>query len=295
MNKTLTATLAGTVGLLAAGLVALPTTAQATPKPCLPTKVGAKTTIPTCPPQQEPPVCGTWKARGATGAYPNITFGGKPAGTEISATTAKLTKPADGIDPGVEFAAADLDVVLDKATKVSVNFELSGGASAAAGAIRMFGYTTKGANTITDGPDFKDEASGNSGTLKFTVPAGKLGTLGLVYDASNNSQGAVTFNNLTIGDRLVKFTPCTPPTTTPTTRPTTTAPTTTPTTVPTSTPPSSTPPVVDPGTGGGDDADSPSLPVTGPTTGIIAAVAVFLIGLGGVAVYASRRKRQFEA
>lgn len=176
------------------------------------------------PDTDEPePVCATWQARGATGTYPDVTFGGKPAGTEISKSTAKLTKP-EGVDPGVEFASKDLGVgPLEQEAHVRVEYATSGGASTAAGAIRMFGYEDKNADTLNDAPDFKAVAESESGVLLFTAPAGKkLGTLGLVFDASNNTQGAVTFSGMTIGERPVSFTAC--PSVPETTKPTTTSP-----------------------------------------------------------------------
>lgn len=170
------------------------------------------------------PVCATWQARGATGAYPDVTFGGKPAGTEISKSTVKLTKPAEGVQPGVEFASKDLGVgPLEQEAHVRIEYATSGGASTAAGAIRMFGYEDKNADTLNDAPDFKAVAESESGVLLFTVPAGKkIGTLGLVFDASNNTQGAVTFSDMTVGQRPVSFTAC--QTVPETTKPTTTSP-----------------------------------------------------------------------
>lgn len=174
------------------------------------------------------PICADWQARGATGSYPDVTFGGKPAGTEISASTAKLTKPASGVAPGVEFASFDLGVgPLAQEAIVHVQYATSGGASTSAGAIRMFAYYVKDADTLNDAPDHVDVAQAESGNLLFTVPAGKkIGTLGLVFDASNNTQGAVTFSSMTVGNRPVSFTACPQPSSSSTTSPTPTAPTT---------------------------------------------------------------------
>lgn len=196
--------------------------------------------------EQPEPVCATWTARGATGVYPAIVFGGKPVGTEISASTAKLTKP-EGVSPGVEFASFDLGIgTLAQEAIVRVEYATSDGASTSAGAVRMFAYYDKDADTLNDAPDHVATAQAESGNLLFTVPDGKkIGTLGLVFDASNNTTGVVTFSNLTIGDRPVSFTPCPAPTTPPTTVPTT-VPTTAPTTSPATTAPTTAPTTVPP-------------------------------------------------
>jgi hypothetical protein len=267
-------------------------------------------------------ICSTWKARGATGAYPDIDFGGKPDGTEISTSTAKLTKP-EGVSPGVEFATFDLGVgPLDQEAHVRVEYATSGGASTSAGAVRMFAYEDKSADTLNDAPDWVKAAETEEGNLLFTVPAGKkIGTLGLVFDASNNTTGAVTFKNLTIGEQPVSFTACPDP------EPTTTKPDPEPTTTKPD-PGSSSPAAVtcssfdtkadaqeaylkDPeglahldsdgdgracewtpadGSGGG------GLPVTGPSIGIVVMAAVIIIGTGAVlTVMVRRRKVNFTA
>jgi LPXTG-motif cell wall-anchored protein len=298
MNKTLTAALATTAGLLAAGLVTLtaPAASATTPQTCPTGPSVLTTTVPTCPPVRKEPICATWQARGATGAYPNIVFGGQPDGTVIGDYTAKLTKPSTGTMPGVEFAARDLDLDLTDDTVVSVKFKLDDDASYAAGAIRMFGYREKDADTVNDAPDFQAVAEAKAGTLKFTVPAGKLGTLGLVYDASNDSAGAVSFSWLKVGHRKVKFTECPKPTptatatatATPTATATATATpsSTTPSTPPSSTPPSDDvpPPPTNTGSGGG-------LPVTGPSIGVLAAVGALMLAVGGAILFFARRKK----
>jgi hypothetical protein len=159
------------------------------------------------------PICATWTMRGATGAYPDVTFGGPPQGSAVGKNLARLVKPTTGEQPGVEFATKALGVDdTTTAREVSVKFVLSPTAKADAGAVRLFGYKASNANTLTDGPDFKDVATSTSGVLKFTLPAGtKLGTLGLVYDASNDGKGSVTFVDLKVGDALVQFTRCVKP------------------------------------------------------------------------------------
>lgn len=207
MKTRLAAALAGLVGLLAAGLVGLAAPAQATET-------------------QPDPVCATWKMRGATGAYPAVVWGGAPDGSSVSKLSAKLVKPAEGVQPGVEFATKDLEVQAPEGDEilVGVDYATAGNATTAAGAIRLFGYKVKNANTLTDAPDWKAVAESESGHLVLTIPAGqKLGTLGMVYDASNTSNGSVTFSDLKIGTRPVQFTACEEPTPTPTPKPTQTA------------------------------------------------------------------------
>jgi len=213
MRSRLAAALATMVGLLAAGLVAVAAPAAATET-------------------QPEPVCeATWKMRGATGAYPNVTFGGPPPGSTVADHFAKLTKPSEGIDPGVEFAAFDLEIQApaDNELLVGVDYATDDGATTAAGAVRLFGYKVNNADTLNDAPTYGPAvASSESGHLVLTVPAGeKLGTLGMVYDASNSSSGSVTFSNLKIGTRSVLFTGCPEPeptaSATPTAAPTQTA------------------------------------------------------------------------
>ena len=236
--------------------------------------------------EQGETVCGTWQLRGATGQYPAITFGGAPAGASVeSASSVKLVKPTEGVMPGVEFAAYDLDVSVVNETTVSVGYQLGDGAASSAGAIRLFGYSEQDADTINDAPDYGPAiAGGESGTLVFTLPAGSdLGTLGLVYDASNSAAGYVRFTELEVGNRPVSFTTCpTPePTATATPGPTATA---TPTAGPTAQPSSSAsaPPVA-----------SPGLPVTGTRTMVLVGAGVALL-LGGVLVYFGLRRRRVD-
>jgi len=191
MRKTLTAAFAVLTATLAgmAGAVALATSpSQAT--------------------GSAPIVCGTWKMRGATGTYPAITFGGAPAGSSVHRFSAVLKKPTTGVDPGVEFAAKDLKVTTTGQIQVRVDYLLNG-ASHTSGAIRLFGYQEKNADTLLSAPDWSDVASANMGTLVLTVPAGtNIGTLGLVYDASNSGAGSVTFSAMRIGTKVVRFTTC---------------------------------------------------------------------------------------
>lgn len=158
-------------------------------------------------------ICAAWNMRGATGVYPAVSFGGPPPGSFVGKHTATLVKPTVGEQPGVEFASKALGVkAFPVPREVTVNYAVSADAKTTAGAVRMFGYKAANADTLNDGPDFKDIATANSGVLKFTLPAGAtLGTLGLVYDASNDGKGAVTFTNLKVGKALVQFTRCVKP------------------------------------------------------------------------------------
>lgn len=238
-------------------------------------------------------VCATWKIQGATGTYPDIEFGDAPEGSSvINAHKVELTKPQTGDMPGVEFAAKDVDYLAEAEVQVTVEYELTDGATPAAGAVRLFGYADQDANTVNDGPDWQDEADSTSGALSFTVPAeGKIGTLGLVYDASNDSDGLVTFRNLKVGDRLVSFTTCPEPTTEPTTEPTG-EPTEGPTANPTK--------PAGPSKPAGRPGESRSaLPVTGSGGGTNWPLVIGGVGGGilaaGLAMMFLARRRRFEA
>lgn len=276
MKTRLAAALAGLAGLVAAGLVGLAAPAA------------SATEI------QPEPVCeATWTMRGATGAYPAVVFGGPPEGSAVTKTTAKLVKPDTGVQPGVEFAAFDLDIQApaDNELLVGVDYETSDGATTVAGAIRLFGYEVNNADTLNDAPTYGPAVAGaESGHLVLTIPAGeKLGTLGMVFDASNSSTGAVTFSDLTIGTRPVWFTGCPEPepTVTATPEPTQTA---TPgpggTETPNVTPTAPAPP-----------RSEPTLPITGSSTTLWLALAgLCALGAGGLlALLARRRQVQFRA
>lgn len=269
MKTRLAAALAGLVGLLAAGLVSAP----------------AQATNHVHTPAAQDPVCATWKMRGATGAYPEVTFGGPPAGSSVSASSATLVKPAEGVAPGVEFAAFDLEIQAPAGDEilVGVDYATAGGATTAAGAIRLFGYADQDANTLTDAPDYGPAvAESESGHLVLTIPAGQnLGTLGVVYDASNSSSGSVTFSGMTIGNQPVQFTTCPEPTPTATATP---GPTQTATPGPTAT--------AEPEpTGSATAAPVPGLPVTGSRTAVLAGIGAIVCAAGAVLILAARRRR----
>lgn len=274
MRPRLAAALAVMAGLLAAGLTGFANPAQAT------NHVHARASI-----AQEPICEATWKMRGATGAYPDVEFGGPPQGSAVTKTTAKLVKPATGTQPGVEFAAFDLDVVAPAGDEilVGVDYATAGGATTTAGAVRLFGYKVKSADTINDAPAYgPDVAGAESGHLVLTVPAGqKLGTLGVVFDASNSSQGSVTFSDLTIDGRPVWFTGCPEPDPTVTPTPTPSTPNVTPTataSVPTGQPSAS-------------PSAEPTLPITGSTPMWMVLAGLSAAGAGALLVVLARRRR----
>jgi len=222
------------------------------------------------------PVCGTFVLRSATGEYPNVNFGPAPAGSSVvNAHKVELKKPAaPAVQPGVEFAAKDLAI---GPTEITVEYELTDGALPAAGAVRMFGYNSKNANTLLDAPTWQAVADTDHGTLSFTVPAGStLGTLGFAYDASNESAGLVTFRNAKAGNAPISFTKCeVPASPTPTAKP--------PTQKPTS------PPAV--------AGPQKTLPKTGPRSAILGggAGALVLLGLALYFLARERRKPTFRA
>ena len=195
--------IAAAVGAFSVGF--FPTAAKATPTPT------------------PEPYCSTWKMRGATGQYPEVTFGDKPADSSFTENRARLTKPSEGVMPGVEFATFNANIDLAAPATLSVDYELVGGAKHDAGAIRMFYYTAQNADTLNDGPTASAIVTSTSGTL--TIPDVEVvGTLGLVYDASNDGKGTVIFENMKLGDMPIKFKTSACPTEEPTTVPPTTTP-----------------------------------------------------------------------
>ena len=208
------------------------------------------------------PVCGDWNIRSIVQEW-----GPPAAGSEVvSASKVKITKPEGG---GTEFAAFDLNVTVAAATAVSVKYELGDGAATSAGAVRLFGYAEQDANTLTDAPDWSDVAEADEGTLTFELPAGTLGTLGVVYDASNSAGGHVVFEDMAVGNRPVSFTTCQEPTPSPTV-----------TTPAATTPPATAPPTVAPSATAPPVAGGPSLPVTGVSVWHILGAGAILVALG---------------
>jgi LPXTG-motif cell wall-anchored protein len=229
------------------------------------------------------PVCGTWLMQGATGKYPDVNFGGAPAGSNVGQFSAKLVKPTVGEDPGVQFAAKNLEYTATEPTTVKVNYELAGDAKSVSGAVRLFGYKTKNANTLNDGPAWQDMATGNAGTLSFTMAAGDtLGTLGLVYDASNDGKGSVRFTGMKVGERKVQFTTCVKPDPTKTSA----SPSPSPSKSATAKPSASASRTAGAGAVGG-----PELPVTGPSMGALLGIGAGVLVLGGVLFVATRKRK----
>jgi len=154
------------------------------------------------------------------------------------------------------------------------------------------------------------------------TPAARVISFGVGYTKSPTGTKTVTVKSVTFAGQtrsLVCLPPTKPVTTPPTSSPTVTPPTTTPgattpttlpptkppvTTAPTTRPPATTPPTTRPpvttapptegalvpvaGGSGGDGA----LPVTGAAAGIMAGVAMILVGIGGVLMVAGRRRRK---
>lgn len=207
------------------------------------------------------------------------------ASTIVDATTVDLTKP-DG-STGTSIETADLGLAVTAATEISVGYELLDGATVDAGAVRLFYYDTAGADTLGAAPTGFVAADG-SGTLSLTVAAdATIGTLGLVYDASNASAGTVRFSNLTVGYTTVLFVEppepcewdeqltgddekCQPPA----------SPTPDPSSSPTVAPPPS-------GQGGSGE----QLPVTGSSLPLLMGGGAVLAGLGAGALLLARSRR----
>lgn len=227
------------------------------------------------------PVCPTWTLQSI------VTEWGPPAeGSEVkSFNKVVLTKPTGG---GTEFATRDLDLEFETPVDIEVFYSLDAAADYSAGAVRLFYYEEQNADTLTTAPKAFDVAMSDVGVLKLSGVT-KVGTLGLVYDASNTAAGKVTFHTLEIGKRHVWFkNVCPKPTTsvTPSVSPSVSA-TPTPTATTSSPAPSvsvSTSPAS--GTGGG------SLPVTGAPMYAVAGVGLLFVVAGVVGLVMGRRRRQ---
>jgi LPXTG-motif cell wall-anchored protein len=225
--------------------------------------------------EQEPvTTCATFQMRGATGEYPAVVFGDAPAGTSVTKDTAVLKKPT-GVQPGVEFAAFDLDI--EATGDITVEYALADGATPDAGAVRLFFYDEQDANTLTAAPDGQAVATSNSGTLTIAVD-GPIGTLGMVYDASNATTGTVTFSNLKIDGQPVSFLPEVCATPSPSASASATA------------GPSPSP------SAGVSRSPVGALPVTGTSNlGLLVGVGLSLVAAGLAAVYLLRVRRRYEA
>src|SRR5690606_5087506 len=121
----------------------------------------------------------------------------------VDQDTVALTKPAG--DTGTSIETTDLGLAVTAGDTLTVQVSLVGPASTDAGAVRMFVYDHPGADTLTEAPQAVMAAAG-SGPLTLTVPfTGTIGTMGLVYDASNSSAGTVEFSNLRLNRTPIWF------------------------------------------------------------------------------------------
>lgn len=197
-------------------------------------------------------------------------------------TTVELVKPAGEIGTSIETTNLGLEV--SAGDTITVDYALTEGASSAAGAVRMFWYDSPSADTETQAPTQFVAAGADAGTLTITVGAeATVGSMGLTYDASNNSAGKATFSNLTVNGTLVLFqapaTPSPDPTETPDPDPATTPdpdPTDTPDPTPSATP----------------DPVAGELPVTSGVR-LLPALLIggsLLLGLGAGLYYVTRRR-----
>lgn len=230
-------------------------------------------------------LCPDWTLRSVEKVGDLWVWGDPAAGSKVvTANKVVLTKPATAL-AGTEFKTDALDIDLSAATTISVDYQLSTEASAASGAVRLFYYHATNADTMNDAPDgFVAAAAGDGGTLTLSA-TGKVGTVGLVYDGSNDAGGSVTFTGLKVGSIAVKFAAhdkCEQPAPTPTA---TAVPTATATADPT--PTATAPPAA--GSGGG-------LPITGaPVAGVVAAAVLLLAAGVGLFLVARRRRVRFTA
>jgi LPXTG-motif cell wall-anchored protein len=214
-------------------------------------------------------VCPDWTLHSITGTE----WGDAAEGSVIQgADEVDLVKPEGG---GTEFVAKGLDL----SGVVTVDYELSDDADFAAGAVRLFAYSSKTPDTLNDAPDAFVAATAKSGTL--TLPTLEhVGTVGMVYDASNTAGGVVTFSNLKVGGQLLSFTD--------------TCATASPSASP-SAPPSAS------ATAGPSSSSTPAAgnEETLPKTGFSATDAALLGGVvllvGAVVFAAARSRRRFEA
>ncbi|HEY7225917.1 MAG TPA: LPXTG cell wall anchor domain-containing protein [Micromonosporaceae bacterium] len=226
---------------------------------------------------------GAWRARDWTGAYPDVQAS-DASGSTATCDTVTLVKPdvnadqdaiygpsADG-DVGTSYENGDLNLAVSAGDKLLVDYTLDDVADAAAGAVRMFAYSEVDADTLNVAPTLGFVAAPGStpGTIELDFAADTtVHTFGLTYDASNDTEGTVTFTNLrsesTDGATKVvtSIAFCAQP------RPTATGTTPAPTTS---------------GTGG-------TLPKTGSPVTAIAGVAFAFVVIGALAIVAVRRRR----
>lgn len=191
---------------------------------------------------------GAWALQDWEGPYPDVE--NYPAElSEASCDEVVLAKPDTPAEPviyaptgngdiGTSYETTDLALAVEAGDVISVEYELSHVDNALAGAVRMFAYDSVGADTLNVAPTFGPAiapTSGTTGTLVLPFAADDtIGTFGLTYDASNDTEGTVTWTNLqlehTDGEQKI-YTPISfcpkpvePTTTTVTVTTTTTAP-----------------------------------------------------------------------
>lgn len=196
----------------------------------------------------------------------------------VDSTTVDLTWTTVGVGGGTSLETADLGVDVANGDVVSVHYELKDGASAAAGAVRLFIYSIPDGDTFSEAPAQFAFAptEGTSGTLSIAVSFdGTIGTAGLVYDTSNGGvPGTVRFTDLTVAGETVLFVEPEPePSESPSSEPST---------EPSSAAPSTTPPA------------EGSLPITGAPLAGLAIGGVVLLG-AGTGLMLARRRRRFVA
>lgn len=122
----------------------------------------------------------------------------------VDPLTVGLTKP-DGTT-GTSIETTNLGLPLAAGQTVSVEYALINGAEPTAGAVRLFIYDSPDADTLAEAPYASVAADAASGVLSIGVGADiEIGTMGLVFDASNASTGTVKFSNLTVGNTTVLF------------------------------------------------------------------------------------------
>lgn len=212
-----------------------------------------------------------WQLRDAHGTYPDVSWQPAELSAVESATTVLLSKPSG--DVGTSAEAANLGVPVSAGDEITVGYSAINGAVPDAGAIRLFWYDVPDADTLNDAPTgFVAAGAELSGTLTIVVEAdATVGTIGLTYDASNDSAGTVVFANLTVAGEPISFeAPPASPEPSISASPT---PTATPATEPSDQP----------------TAEPAALPDTGTGNGplVLAVLAVILFGAGGLLVAAA--------
>lgn len=208
----------------------------------------------------------------------------------VDASTVDLTKPDGTTGTSIETSHLGMDV--NAGDVISVSYELLDDALTDAGAVRLFYYDTRDADTLATAPTAFVAADG-SGVLELTVAAtDRIGTLGLVYDASNDSAGTVRFTDLTVAGTPILFVAPPEPSPSPTGQPTP-GPTGEPTPDPTK---PADPSPSDPAGGAGGGSDKPGLPVTGSSLPVlVGGGAVLAAGGGGIYWLTRRRGVSFTA